>query len=144
MNPIATVVSVTGNAFARNESGELRPLKPGDVILEGEVIVTEAGGTVELDMADGSDFTVGPSAEMTMTNELLPGQEADPLQESVTEGDVAALLDALESGVDLNEVLEESAAGGGAAGEGHGFVRLARIAETLPPIEGGSDNPESA
>ncbi len=36
---IATVVAVTGNAYARNADGELREIRLGDVLLEGETVV---------------------------------------------------------------------------------------------------------
>ena len=116
MSAIATVVSVTGKAFARNELGELRELKPGDILLEGEVIVTKDGGSVELKMSDGSDYSVVPGSELALSFDMLPSETVDAQQESVTQDDVAALLDALESGVDFNEVVEETAAGSSATG----------------------------
>ncbi|MGB3621733.1 MAG: retention module-containing protein, partial [Ketobacter sp.] len=135
MNPIATVVAVTGKAFARNELGELRALSPGDVLYEGEVIVTEDNAFVDLKMADGSSLIFDGLVEVTLTNELLASSDVNVQEESLEDEDVTALLEALESGIDLNEVLEETAAGGSATSEGHSFVRLARITEDLTPFE---------
>ena len=45
---IATVASATGKAYARNADGELRELRTGDVLKEGETVVTPDGGRVEL------------------------------------------------------------------------------------------------
>ena len=47
---IATVVSVVGKAYARNADGELRELRNGDVLVEGETVVNPDGGRVELSM----------------------------------------------------------------------------------------------
>ena len=43
---VATVISVEGQAFARSPAGHMRPLKPGDVVREGETIITLLGGQV--------------------------------------------------------------------------------------------------
>ena len=47
---IAVVLSVTGQAWARDAEGNLRELRPGDVLQEGEVVVTPDGG----DPVDGT------------------------------------------------------------------------------------------
>ncbi|WP_185906584.1 immunoglobulin-like domain-containing protein [Teredinibacter haidensis] len=135
MNPIATVVSVSGVNYAKNATGELRELKPGDVIYEDDIIITGSSGNVELALNDGNRIVVAEAGEVAITPDLLAykGPVAD--ENAIESDDVAAVLEALESGVDLSEVLEETAAGGGPADEGHGFVRLARIVELLPDIE---------
>ena len=129
---IATVVAVTGEAYARNADGELREIRPGDVLLEGETVVTPDGGTVELSLSDGSPLVVSDVPEMTLTPDLVaetaPGADESAVQDETVE----AVLAALESGEDLGEVLDATAAGPGAAGpggEGHSFIRLGRIVE---------------
>lgn len=49
----ATIVSLTGEAFARGTDGAVRRLAAGDVILENEIIFTLTNGRVELALADG-------------------------------------------------------------------------------------------
>jgi hypothetical protein len=135
MNPIATVSSVSGVNYAKSAAGDWRELKPGDVVFEGDSIVNGPGGKVELALNDGNTMVVDESGEVLVSTDLL-SIEAPVADENAIEGeDVAALLEALETGVDLNEVLEETAAGGGPADEGHGFVRLARIVEALPDLD---------
>ena len=46
--PIATVVAVTGRAYVRDAEGQVRPLVAGEVLHEGDVVLTEAGARVEL------------------------------------------------------------------------------------------------
>ncbi|WP_339669438.1 retention module-containing protein, partial [Dasania marina] len=131
MNAIATVVSVTGEAFARNSEGELRPIGPGDVVFEGEVVITAEGASVELAIEGGNVLSVGQFEQVALTADLVQGAPGAE-ESSIAEEDIAALLEALESGVDINEVLEETAAGGVAEESGHSFVRLARLVEALP------------
>ncbi|MCP1366774.1 retention module-containing protein, partial [Halomonas sp. BBD48] len=64
--PIATVLSVTGQAWARDADGNLRPLEPGDVLLEGEELITGENGRVQLDFAEAEPVTIGPEQTVAM------------------------------------------------------------------------------
>ncbi|MEC9484147.1 MAG: retention module-containing protein, partial [Halomonas sp.] len=137
--PIATVLSVSGQAWARDAEGNLRPLEPGDILLEGEALVTADNGRVRLDLADAQPVSIGPGQQVIMLADMqadapVPEDEAAVLDESVE-----ALLSAIEDGEgDLLDVLEATAAGagagGGAEGGGHTFVQLARISESVEPL----------
>src|SRR5690554_3192676 len=131
---IATVVAVVGKAYARDENGQLRELQPGDVIREGETVVTPEGGSVELALADGTPFAVADVPEMTLTRDIIAERAAGADESAVEDETVEAVLAALEEGEgDILEGLEATAAGaGGDGGEGggHSFVRLARVVET--------------
>ncbi|RAH38154.1 retention module-containing protein, partial [Halomonas sp. SL1] len=135
---IATVVSVTGQAWARDSQGNLRELHEGDTLREGETLVTGDSATVELDFGDAlGPTTIGGGEAVAMTPELdadlpVPGEESSAL-----DGDLEALLTAIDQGSgDLLEDLEDPAAGNGGAqgGGGHDFVRLARISEQVDPL----------
>ncbi|MFG6177821.1 retention module-containing protein, partial [Halomonas sp. THAF12] len=135
---IATVVSVSGQAWAKDSQGNLRELHAGDTLREGETLVTGDNASVELDFGDAfGPTTIGGGEEVAMTPELdvdvsIPVEEA-----SVQDGDLEALLTAIEQGSgDLLDELEDPAAGGGGAqgGAGHDFVRLARITEQVDPL----------
>ena len=58
---VATVIAVEGQAFARTPAGQMRQLKAGDVIREGETIVTMLGGQVQLAFVDGHILSVLPN-----------------------------------------------------------------------------------
>ncbi|APE29534.1 hypothetical protein BOX17_00305 [Halomonas aestuarii] len=136
---IATIISITGQAWARDASGNLRELQVGDTLQEGETLVTSDNGRVELDFADGiGDPTVIEGVqEVVMTPDLDAEQPVDAEDASVQDEDLQALLAAIEEGEgDLLADLDATAAGGGAGGEGggHDFVRLARITENLNPL----------
>jgi Bacterial Ig domain/Calx-beta domain len=146
---IATVVALTGTAYARNADGELRELKLGDVLLEGETVVTPDGGRVELSLADGNPLVIDDLPEMTLTADLIAERAAAREESAVEDETVDQVLAALEEGGDLNELLEATAAGGasgGAGGDGHSFIRLGRIVEGTNEFSGiaGSAGPEAA
>ena len=126
----ATVVSVSGEVFARNAAGELRALKLGDVVFEGEVVVAAPGGVVELSGSDGSAMQVGGGQSM-MVGEAVGG--------AAPAAGVEAALEAVEAGTDLEQALEAEApaAGlaGGEAGDGSSFVRLVRISEGVTGVD---------
>ncbi|MBT9614409.1 MAG: hypothetical protein IV108_14190, partial [Burkholderiales bacterium] len=79
---IATVLSVDGQAFARNPAGGMRALKAGDVLLEGDTIVTMPGGQVQLAFLDGQLLNVLPNetfklgAEVSTTTRPSVGEAA--------------------------------------------------------------------
>ncbi|WP_431023493.1 retention module-containing protein [Halomonas sp. H5] len=138
---IAVVLSVTGQAWARDAEGNLRELRPGDVLQEGEVVVTSDDGSVDLDFGGGEAglVVIEPGQEVLMQAELAPDAEVDAEQASVQDDEVEALLAALEDDdIDLLDILEDTAAGAGAGGDGagggHGFIRLARITEGVDPL----------
>ena len=135
---IATVVSVVGKAYARNADGELRELRTGDVLVEGETVVTPDGGRVELSMTDGSPLVINDMPETTLTRDLMAETAAGPDESAVQDETIDQVLAALESGEDLGDVLEATAAGasGGEGGEGNSFIRLGRIAEDTSEFSG--------
>ncbi|MGM0543951.1 MAG: retention module-containing protein, partial [Pseudomonadota bacterium] len=154
---IATVVSITGQAWARDPDGNLRELAVGDTLQEGETLVTSTNGNVQLDFDDGlPPTTIGADEEVAITNDV-DAENAPTEEETVAQdGEVEALLSALEEeDGDLLELLEATAAGGGAAGGGGGgsdFVQLARIEESVQGlqydyaggVDGGPDTVEFA
>ncbi len=131
---IATVTSISVRAQARNADGELRELKVGDKLHEGETLVTPNGGRVELSLSDGSPLVVSDVPEMAITRDLVAETAAGADESAVEDETVQQVLAALESGEDLGNVLQPTAAGSdqqGAAGlekeDGHSFIRLGRI-----------------
>ncbi|NIC04220.1 retention module-containing protein [Billgrantia bachuensis] len=136
---IATVISITGQAWARDAEGNLRELRVGDTLQEGEVLITSDNGSAQLDFADGLDPALVEGGEqVVMTPELDADEAADVSEFAALDEDLEALLTALDDdSVDLLDVLDATAAGaglGGGADGGHTFVRLARIAEDVNPL----------
>ncbi|NMG75816.1 retention module-containing protein, partial [Aromatoleum diolicum] len=133
---IAVVVAVRGEAFARNAEGKLRPLHAGDTLYEGEVVVTSAGGRVELAMSEGESLAISENQTVKLTSEVSEATRPTRDDAQVTQGTVDQVIRALEQGENLDD-LEAPAAGlaGGGGGEGSSFVRLLRISESVEPLE---------
>ncbi|MFV0662064.1 retention module-containing protein [Denitromonas sp.] len=134
--PVATVVAVTGEAYARNAEGVLRALKAGDALYEGEVLITRNGGRVELATSDGQLLEVQPNESVAITAELSDATRPTPQEAAVGDATIDRVVQALEQGGDIDDALEAPAAGlaGGAGGEGNSFVRLLRITEGVDPL----------
>ncbi|MCW4153334.1 retention module-containing protein, partial [Halomonas sp. 18H] len=138
---IATVVTITGQAWARDPDGNLRELAVGDVLQEGETLVTSTNGSVQLDFDDGLPPTlIGGNEEVAITNDV-DAENAPTEEETVAQdSEIETLLSVLEEeDGDILELLEATAAGGGAAGGGGGggadFVQLARIEESVQGLQ---------
>ena len=134
--PIATIVAVTGKAFARNENMELRALKAGDTLREGETVITSADGRVELSFIDGSTMEVVADQAILMAADLFESGRPDASESALADTTTEQILQALAEGRDIDTALEAPAAGteGGGEGEGNNFVRLLRIAEDVDPL----------
>ncbi|MDD3529311.1 MAG: retention module-containing protein, partial [Gallionellaceae bacterium] len=118
----ATVNDVRGIAHARDGQGVSRRLLPGDSVGEGEIIVVAPNGEVTIDDPLGGRLVLG---------EGLHERAFDRLRASGAAAE--SIGQAIEHGLPLDDLLEDPAAGLGGAGtnEGHGFVRLGRISETV-------------
>ncbi|MBR2514801.1 MAG: retention module-containing protein, partial [Halomonas sp.] len=146
----ATIIAISGQAWARDEAGNIRELRIGDVLQEGEVLITSASGQVQLDFADGSGASVVEGGqEVAVTPELDSDLIVATEDASAMDDDLEALLSALDDDGDLLELLDATAAGAGAGGGGGGgssFVRVARVAEETDPLafstEGGLEGAE--
>ncbi|MGJ7457309.1 retention module-containing protein, partial [Halomonas sp. RA08-2] len=133
---IATVIFITGQAWARDADGNLRELRVGDTLQEGETLVTDDNARVQLDFGDGLDPTfIEGGQQVAMTPELDNQQPVAAEDFSALDEDLEALLAAIDEGEgDLLDALDATAAGagpGGGADGGHSFVMLGRIAEDV-------------
>ncbi|MEG4235477.1 retention module-containing protein, partial [Microcoleus sp. Pol11C3] len=143
---VGNVVLIEGVAFAQNSDGEQRQLRFGDPVFEGEVIVTEAGGRVELAFDHGGKFLLRSretvTLDSTVFDNVLPDGNSSALLTRV--GELTTILNAINEGSSLDRLLQETSAGVNPASEGRGssfrpddgnsFVRLFRTAEALAPL----------
>ncbi|MCZ4305054.1 retention module-containing protein, partial [Zoogloeaceae bacterium G21618-S1] len=135
--PVATVVAVIGEAYARNADGAMRVLKAGDALFEGEVVITRNGGRVELATSDGQLLEVQPNETIAITAELSDTTRPTPQESAVGDATIDRVIQAINDGGDIDEAVDAPAAGlnGGAGGEGNSFVRLLRITEGVDPLD---------
>ena len=137
---IAQVSVLSGQAFARDSTGNARRLKLGDAIREGESVVAADGAKVVLTLADGREMNVRPGETVKIDSEVVAEIKPDASDSSVANNPQGfqKIVAALKSGSDLDSLLDEDAPAAGQAGqggnEGHTFVELLRIVETVNPL----------
>jgi hypothetical protein len=115
-----TVVSASGNAYARSDVGELRELHVGDIVREGETLVTISGSNLVVIRPDGVEVPIADATEM-LVDSVFSVAAADP---AVDDEAIQQILDALENGEDLGDVLPATAAGAGGGGELASIVQV--------------------
>ncbi|HMW51590.1 MAG TPA: retention module-containing protein, partial [Rhodocyclaceae bacterium] len=141
---IATVLHVTGKAFARDTAGHLRAIRPGDSVREGEVVVTRDGATVELTLANGEHLAVKPDQSVKLDPELLGSGHVDVSENAVAADSIKDVLRLLSEGKDLDlDAPGAGLPGGGVGDEGHNFVRLVRILENVSPLAFAFGDPQA-
>ncbi len=134
-----TVVFVQGEAFLRDAAGKLTAIKPGDPVGEGQVIVTGPDSVVELQLATGAKVSVGADRELLLNDDFfattVPERTENVISSQGAEAD--KIIQALNSGKDPFEGIEDPAAGlagGGLGDQTHDFVRLVRVLEEVTPL----------
>src|SRR5690606_14877273 len=131
------VSNVSGKAWMRASDGTLIALHEGMRIPVDAHVITDSGAQVTL-MADGvPPIIVGEGRDLVLAPDMIQPPESDA--NTVTppaDPAVAEVLAALESGQDIFDVLDPTAAvlSGGQPGDGSNFVRLISIIETTTPL----------
>src|SRR5690625_4574315 len=136
-----TVSELSGTAWVRDESGELRALQEGDRIPVDAEVITAPGASISL-QADGMpSFTVGGDREITLDPSLFDDAEGlDATESSVptlANSEDERILATLDAGVYPCEELDHTAGvlgGGGGADGGSSFLRLLDHLETTSPL----------
>ncbi|WP_208321784.1 hypothetical protein, partial [Oceanimonas baumannii] len=113
MNTVATVISLSGLAWAVGPDGTSRLLAPGESIAPEETLVTASTTRVELDFGDGRLLA-------------FTGGRAQNNAGEVTEGIPVIVLPEATQGT--NTLLPQQQ---GLFGDGHAFVQTVRIAEII-------------
>ena len=112
-----TVKIVQGKVQALNAlTGEARELHAGDILYQGEKVVTEgADAKVTISQPDGKKLTLSGNDTLTLDGSTTTSQK---FGDETSVSDVSALQKALLNGSDLSN-LEETAAGGDTAAGGN-------------------------
>ncbi|MEO8417918.1 MAG: retention module-containing protein, partial [Methylophilaceae bacterium] len=135
MATVGTVVAKNGEAFVVNESGVKKTLQLGDTVQLGDTIITPPGIIVELRLVNGKTIEISSSETVKFTHELVDFMQPDSSDSAVDQATIQTVIKAIEEGRDINEVIEETAAGLNGGGDsnsyGFSFVDLLRIDEVL-------------
>ena len=111
------IKSIQGKVQALNAlTGEARELHAGDILYQGEKVVTEgADAKVTISQPDGKKLTLSGNDTLTLDGSTTTSQK---FGDETSVSDVSALQKALLNGSDLSN-LEETAAGGDTAAGGN-------------------------
>ena len=107
---IGKVVALTGTAYLLTDNGAKRELQLGDTVQASDTIQTLQGAEVELELANGRPMLIGSEQLVTFTEDLTNVLDFDSLDGAVNLATIETVIKAIESGKDINEVLEETAA----------------------------------
>ncbi|MBN2643840.1 MAG: retention module-containing protein, partial [Desulfuromonadaceae bacterium] len=134
---VAVVTSIVGKAYVRADDGTLVELKVGDVLQPGQVVITSAGGQVELDMGGSEAFTLNSDQTVRLTAEMFDSALSDNDDAAAQPDQFEQIVQTLEEGGDLDALMAAEAPAAGAAGggdDGNSFVRLESIIEATAPV----------
>ena len=135
---VARVGKINGEAFARNADGELRRVRSGDPIREGEVVQAGGGGEVQLKLADGRELVVRSNEAAKLDAEVAALEHPDAGDSSVQNNRTGfAKISKAIVGQDGTFSFEDDGGRGQIAGvqkEGHTFVELLRVVESVSPL----------
>ena len=70
LNPMGTVIDLHGVVAIVGSKGYKRILKLGDMLNEGDTVVTGDEGDMTIGLADGTTITVGHDSEVTLNTFL--------------------------------------------------------------------------
>ena len=114
-----TVKIVQGKVQALNAlTGEARELHAGDILYQGEKVVTEgADAKVTISQPDGKKLTLSGNDTLTLDGSTTTSQK---FGDEASVSDVSSLQKALLNGSDLSNLEETAAGGDSAAGGGDG------------------------
>jgi len=135
---LGTVVSINGlealvgKVMVLKANGDKVPLKLNDTVDPGDTIITPKGVIVELELVNGKIMQIFAEQTVKVTEELADAIPPSTGDSAVDYATIQSVIKAINEGRDINEVLEETAAGnegGSGVSEGHGFIDLARILE---------------
>ncbi|MEI7823691.1 MAG: hypothetical protein WCI01_00215, partial [Chlorobiaceae bacterium] len=135
--PLATVTDISGKVWMVGEDGNRHLLREGDVVYDGEVILTEQGSTVVLRTANGADLRVTEGKEVALSGGLFGREENTwniDLRGLIAATDTTPSTGTSESSVVVPSVLPDNQ--GVAADQSgmqtlHGFLQVERIIESV-------------
>ncbi|QKV57524.1 MAG: retention module-containing protein [Dechloromonas sp.] len=136
---VARVTNLIGKAYARDMDGNVRELRNGSPIREGDVVQTADGGRLQLTTVDGRNVGLGAGEAIKLDAEVAaPGSLPDATTSSVqVMQPVLAKISRTMVGQDGTFSFEDDggkAFGGSDQKDGHTFVELARIIELVDPL----------
>lgn len=135
---IARVGRITGEAVARDPDGNVRRLKSGDPIREGDVVQAADGAQVALRLADGRDLTVNANEAARIDAEVAAPDLPDA-GDSAVQNNPRGFLKVAKAIVGADGTFSFGDDAGQVRNaadqkDGHSFIELVRIVELVEPL----------
>ncbi|MDP2152698.1 MAG: retention module-containing protein, partial [Methylotenera sp.] len=126
---IGKIIAMTGTASLLSNNGDSRDLKVGDNIQSADTIKTTQGVQVDLQLANGQVIHIGADQLLAFGDEFADIFPPSASDSAVNVATIDTVVEAIEQGRDIGDVLEETAAGPGGSSNSYGFnfVDLLRI-----------------
>jgi hypothetical protein len=70
---VAIVIEVVSDVYRRPPGRDERPARPGDQLVQDEVLRTGAGSSIHIRFADGSELSLEPESEVVLSSRVLDG-----------------------------------------------------------------------
>ncbi|MDI1298135.1 retention module-containing protein [Methylotenera sp.] len=129
---IGKIVAMTGTAVALSDNGAKRDLHLGDQIQSSDTIQTGKGVFVDLELSNGRVIHIAADQLVAFSPDLTNQIAPDALDSAVNVATIDTVIKAIESGKDINDVIDPTAAGNGSFTiHGFDFVNLLRINDDL-------------
>ena len=127
------VVAMTGEAFVIAANGNKRKLHLGDQVELGDTIETPRGVDVDLELNGGRVIHIVAEQQVWLNAAITETTQPSELDSAVDLATIDTVIKAIESGNDIGDVIEETAAGpsGATIAYGFGFVDLLRFDSDL-------------
>ncbi|MDD2834150.1 MAG: retention module-containing protein, partial [Methylotenera sp.] len=129
---IGKIVAMTGTGLLISNNGNSRDLRVGDNIQSADTIKTLKGVEVDMELANGRMIHIGAEQLVAFDDAIVDVYVPDASDSAIDSATIDTVIQAIEEGRDINDVLEDTAAGiGGASSYGFSFVDLLRINDDL-------------
>ncbi len=126
MTQSGKIQAINGLVTARTPDGQVRELKLGDLVYENEIIETSNGATISIIQLDGNMVALEGNDQIVLDESVNSSTDpSDSVIDEVTQLQ-EAIVEAIQNDQDIDDLLEETAAGEeadtGGANDSHDFV----------------------
>ncbi|WP_218023819.1 VCBS domain-containing protein, partial [Halomonas halmophila] len=135
------VVELSGQAWVRDENGNLQEIQQGDVIDSNQTVVTADNASLTLSSPDGQTVQVPAGAEVTLTSVLeaaeeeVESSEEDSGEDDSGREESGSPNEEGEADESQNEGSERPQSNEHPDHEGQSFTRVNRIEELVDPLD---------
>jgi len=129
---IGKITKLDGEVEIIKASGFKHRAANGDPVFDDDVVTTRHG-SVTITEPSGTELNIGPNQTVAVDTNVFGNDLPTAIDSAVQVATIDTVVQALDRGQDLSTTLDATAAGltGGGEDNGHTFVALTRILETV-------------